>query len=70
MIFRLFILIIGFGIAVSGGISTIAYLNLLTTGHGLMEYLSFITHRAECYLLPIGIVVITISIYFPKRKEI
>ncbi|GAE45169.1 hypothetical protein [Mesobacillus boroniphilus] len=55
MIFRLFILTIGFGLAVSGGISSIAYLNLIVAGHGLDEYLAFVARRVECYLLPAGI---------------
>ncbi|OCA84544.1 hypothetical protein A8F94_16235 [Bacillus sp. FJAT-27225] len=59
-------LLIGFGIAVSGGISVIAYLNLLAAGYTYEEYLSFIMYRPECYLLPIGISIITISIFWPS----
>lgn len=69
MIFRLFLFLTGFGIAVAGGVSTIAYLNLLTTGHGLIEYLIFISKRIECYLLPIGIFLIWASIYLPFNNE-
>ncbi|WP_079508098.1 hypothetical protein [Mesobacillus jeotgali] len=69
MIFRLFVLTIGFGLAVSGGISTIAYLNMITAGHGLDEYLKFILGRVECYLLPAGIGVIWLSIYWPESND-
>lgn len=69
MIFRLFILVIGFGLAVSGGISTIAYLNMITTGHGVDEYLAFISKRVECYLLPGGIGIIWLSIYWPEHYK-
>ncbi|MCS0672576.1 hypothetical protein NX023_15135 [Cytobacillus firmus] len=65
MLFRAFWLLTGFGISVSGGVSVIGYLNLLTTGHTFKEYLDFIISRPECYLLPIGIIIITLSIYFP-----
>ncbi|EFV78845.1 hypothetical protein M4D56_04870 [Cytobacillus oceanisediminis] len=65
MLFRAFWLLTGFGISVSGGVSVIGYLNLLTTGHTFKEYLYFIISRPECYLLPIGIIIITLSIYFP-----
>nr|WP_144545852.1 hypothetical protein [Cytobacillus oceanisediminis] len=65
MLFRAFLLLTGFGIAVSGGVSVIAYLNLLATGHAFKEYLFFITSRPECYLLPAGMLIIWISIYFP-----
>ncbi|WP_442852698.1 hypothetical protein [Bacillus sp. J33] len=48
----------------------IAYLNLITTGHAFKEYLIFISNRLECYLLPIGIIIIWFSIYFPfVRRE-
>jgi hypothetical protein len=68
MIFRLFLFVIGFGIAVSGGVSMIAYLNLLATGHGFIEYLLFISKRIECYLMPMGVVIIWLSIYYPLNK--
>lgn len=65
MMFRIFLYIIGFGIAVAGGISTVAYLNYLTIGHTYMDYLLFISTRVECYLLPVGIILIWLSIYYP-----
>jgi hypothetical protein len=69
MIFRLFLFLIGFGVAVAGGVSTIAYLNLLTTGHGFAEYLLFITRRIECYLFPLGVSIIWMSIYLPPSRH-
>jgi hypothetical protein len=69
MMYRLILLAIGFGIAVSGGISTIAYLNMIVAGHGFDEYLSFISKRVECYLFPIGIGIIWLSIYWPHHNE-
>jgi hypothetical protein len=69
MLFRVFLLLTGFGLAVLGGVSTIAYLNLLATGLGFIEYLQFISKRIECYLLPIGIVLIATSIYFPNKGK-
>ncbi|KON90413.1 hypothetical protein AF332_23180 [Sporosarcina globispora] len=69
MIFRAFWLLTGFGIAVSGGVSLIGYLNLLTTGYSFKEFIDFIISRPECYLLPIGILTISASIYFPCSSE-
>ncbi|MBM6618287.1 hypothetical protein [Bacillus suaedaesalsae] len=66
MVFRLFLFLLGFGVAVIGGISTIAYLNLLTTGHGFIDYLYFISRRVECYLFPLGVSIIGLSIYIPS----
>ncbi|WP_226682683.1 hypothetical protein [Sutcliffiella horikoshii] len=53
----------GFGSSVAGGISTIAYLNLFATGLSMMEFIFFLFTRPECYLLPIGLILVTISIY-------
>ncbi|UQD51412.1 hypothetical protein C0971_04795 [Bacillus methanolicus] len=73
MIVRLFFFLLGFSLAVSGGISIVAYLNLLATGHGLINYLQFISTRIECYFLPFGLILISLSIYsspFNKFKKI
>jgi hypothetical protein len=69
MLFRAFLLLTGFGLAVSGGVSTIAYLNLLTTGNGIVDYMIYIAKRIECYLLPIGIFIIWLSIYFSRYSK-
>jgi hypothetical protein len=69
MVFRLFLFLIGFGISVAGGVSTIAYLNVLTHGHGLYDYFLFISRRVECYLLPLGVSFIWLSIYIPPTKD-
>jgi len=53
----------GFGISIVGGISTVAYLNLFATGLSLMEFFFFLLTRPECYLLPIGMILVAISIY-------
>lgn len=66
MLFRALLLLTGFTLAVSGGVSSIAYLNLLATGHDFIDYLLYITKRIECYLLAVGILIIWFSIYFPN----
>ncbi|MBS4193647.1 hypothetical protein [Lederbergia citri] len=69
MLFRGLMLLIGFGFAVSGGVSLIGYLNLITMGNTLIDYLVFIAKRPECYLLPIGIIMITSSIFYSDEKK-
>ncbi|RFB18587.1 hypothetical protein DZB84_04790 [Bacillus sp. HNG] len=66
---RAFIFLVGFGLAVCGGISTIAYLNLTTTGLTFLEYLQFISKRIECYLVVVGFVMICLSIYYPSKTS-
>ncbi|MDX8364446.1 hypothetical protein ACSVDA_01735 [Cytobacillus sp. Hm23] len=67
--FRLFLFLVGFGLCVAGGISIIAYLNLLTLGVGVMDYVIFISKRVESYLLVIGICIIWLSIYLQFDNE-
>ncbi|MEI2354858.1 hypothetical protein D1970_20325 [Mesobacillus zeae] len=66
---RLFFLLTGFGFAVIGGISVIAYLNMLPAGNGVAEYLLFISGRIECYLLPAGILSIWLGIYITGNRD-
>ncbi|MCT8140404.1 hypothetical protein H1D32_23515 [Anaerobacillus sp. CMMVII] len=69
MIFRFFLLLIGFGLAVSGGVSMIAYLNYVTAGYTFVYYLKFIALRVEFHLFLIGFIMILISIYIPASKR-
>lgn len=55
--------LIGFGMAVSGGVTLIAYLNFLPTGISWLEYFHFVKGRLECYFLPIGFIMMAIAIY-------
>ncbi|WP_078381434.1 hypothetical protein [Sutcliffiella halmapala] len=66
---RIFFFLAGFGIAVAGGISTIAYLNLFATGTTMIEFFLFITTRVECYLLPLGVIVVASSLYIPQHEN-
>ena len=68
MLIRICILLFGFGIAVVGGVTILAYLNIMAMGEGFHEYLSFIAHRVETYLFLAGIALIWLSIYFPSFK--
>ncbi|WP_425426221.1 hypothetical protein [Tuberibacillus calidus] len=68
VILRVFFLFVGFGFAVAGGVSIIAYLNLLTMGQAFHDYMEFIIHRVETYLFIGGILLMWTSIYFPRFK--
>lgn len=54
--------LIGFGLAVAGGVTLIAYMNFLPAGITWLEYLVFIKGRPECYLFPIGFFLIGLAI--------
>ncbi|KUP07515.1 hypothetical protein Q73_04010 [Bacillus coahuilensis m2-6] len=69
MFVRGFILLVGFSLAVSGGVTFIMYLNLLTTGFTFSEYLQFLFSHFESYLLIMGVILITLAIYYPSKKD-
>lgn len=60
--FYIFLFLIGFGLAVSGGVTIIAYMNFLPAGISWVEYFLFIKGRIECYFLPIGIFMMIIAL--------
>jgi hypothetical protein len=65
---HIFIFLIGFGLAVTGGVTLIAYMNFLPAGVSWSEYFIFISGRLECYFLPIGLILMTFVIYtYPNR---
>jgi len=59
--------LIGFGLAIAGGVSIIAYLNFLPAGISWVEYFLFIKTRLECYFFPLGLLLIFISIQIYGR---
>lgn len=62
------IFLIGFGLAVAGGVTIISYMNFLPAGISWIEYLIFIRGRIECYFFPIGLLLIFISIQLYSRQ--
>lgn len=68
MVVRFFLLLLGFGLAVAGGVAMILYLNLIPIGNDYLDYMTFIIHRPECYLFLIGILLIWISVSWPPRR--
>ena len=64
----IFLFFVGFGMAVAGGVTLIAYTNFLPAGISWLEYFVFIQSRIECYFLPIGILLMAFVIYhFPSK---
>lgn len=63
-----FVFLIGFGLAVSGGVTMIAYMNFLPAGITWVEYFIFIKGRMECYFLPVGFIIMALVIYrYPNK---
>ena len=65
---KLFFFLIGYGFNVIGIMYIIFYLNLLTIGYNLLDYVNFIFRRIECLYAIIGIFIIVI-ILFSKRSD-
>ncbi|MDC3413693.1 hypothetical protein NC797_17545 [Aquibacillus sp. 3ASR75-11] len=53
--------LVGFGLAISGGVTMITYLNFLPAGFSWIDYFVFIQGRIECYFFPIGIIFMMIA---------
>ncbi|MGJ9459375.1 hypothetical protein [Oceanobacillus sp. CF4.6] len=58
-----FFFLIGFGLAVTGGVTIIAYMNFLPAGLSWADYFLFISGRVECYFLPLGVLIMGVILY-------
>lgn len=59
----LFLFLLGFGLAVTGGVTSIAYMNFMPAGISWTEYFEFIAGRLECYFLPLGVLLMAIALF-------
>ena len=66
---KVFIFLIAFGLTVMGFTYIIMYLNLLSMGYDLTEYLSFISGRCECIMGVIGFIIINIIIFMKGENH-
>ena len=69
MIIRILFFLLGFGLSIIGFVFIISYLNILTIGYNLKEYVNFIIRRPECIIGPIGLIIDFLSIYLPGGKN-
>ena len=60
---RVLLFLIGFGLSIIGSIYIISYLNYLSIGYSLIDYLCYILSRIECLFAPLGIVLISLAIF-------
>lgn len=66
---RIFFFLIGFGLTVIGCSYIILYLNLISIGYNLYEYVNFIIRRVECYFSIIGIIIMILSMMIKGDKD-
>ncbi|MCM3716245.1 hypothetical protein [Halalkalibacter oceani] len=66
---RLFFVLTGILLAVGGGVSILAYLNLLTTGYHFTMYLAFLVNRIELYLFLAGVALTIGALMFPSSRK-
>ncbi|HET7629712.1 MAG TPA: hypothetical protein VFK44_15165 [Bacillales bacterium] len=69
MVIRFFLLMIGFGLAVGGGVTVILYMNLMAVGHGFGQYLLFMVTRVEFYIFLTGLSLIWGSLFLPWDRS-
>ena len=64
-----FCFLIGFGLLLIGCLYIISYLNLLSFGYNFLEYVKYIIVRPECFIAPIGFLIITASMILLGGKN-
>lgn len=64
---RIFFFLLGFFMLVYSFSLIIIYLNLITIGYNLSDYVNFIIGRYECYLGIIGLLIIIFTILIRKK---
>ena len=66
---RVFFFLFGFGLMVVGFTYVILYLNLISIGYNIFEYVNFIFSRIECYFVIIGLVILILSMFIKGEKK-
>ena len=67
---HVFLFLLGFGLALSGGVTLIAYTNFLPAGISWAEYGMFVVGRIECYFFPLGLLFMTVAVvFYPNRSS-
>lgn len=67
---RFILFLVGFGFSVIGFVYIIAYLNYLSIGYSLMDYLKLIITKFECLIALIGIILINIAVFMKGDKNV
>lgn len=67
---RLFFFLVGFGLTVIGFVYIISYLNLLSIGYNLLEYVQYIVRRVECINAPLGIIIMFFALNKGEKNDI
>lgn len=69
MITRIVFFLIGFIFMVIGFYYFIIYINLLSFGYSLPEYLAYCISRYECQLLIIGFIIVLLTLIRKGKKH-
>lgn len=69
MLSRIFFFLLGFGLTIVGMVHIICYLNLLTVGYTLKEYVNYIIRQIECLYAFLGVIIMILTIYIPKGEK-
>ena len=69
VLFRIILFLVGFGLALLGFVYIISYLNLIALGYNFIEYVKFICRKIECIIGIIGLILISLAIFMPDKKE-
>ena len=70
MITRIILFLIGFVFMIIGFSYFIIYINLLSFGYNIYEYINYCLTRYECWLLIIGLIITSIIILRKGKKHV
>ena len=67
---RILLFLVGFGLSVIGFMYILAYLNYLSVGYTFSDYIKLIFSKIECLLAPIGLIILSLSIFLRSDKYV
>lgn len=70
MISRFFLFLLGLSLMVIGFTFMIIYLNLLSFGYSIGEYLVYIMTRIECIIVIVGLIMVILSLFRKEKKHV
>ena len=70
MISRVFLFLFGFILMSIGFMYMIIYLNLLSFGYSLGEYLVYIFTQVECLFVIVGFIIVLFSLFRKEKKHV
>lgn len=70
MMIRAFFFLLGFILMVIGFMYMMIYINLLSFGYTVVEYLIYILTHYECFIAILGFIIVLFSLFRKEKKNV